>query len=174
MDPLIYLIICCGFAGLFLSAGLKKALSYSVFQATVESYQILPNKLIATASILLIVVEFTLSGMWIIASLRPMAAIGSSILLAVYAFAIGVNLKRARSHISCGCGWTEQQLSWSLVIRNCIYILLVLATLTPTVARGLNWIDFALGIIALTVAVLLNRCADTLIANNANIASWRQ
>jgi len=174
MDPLIYLIICCGFAGLFLSTALKKALSYQAFQATVESYQILPNKLITTASILILVLEFTLSGMWIIANFRPMAAIGSSILLTVYAFAIGINLKRSRSHISCGCSWNEQPLSWSLVIRNFIYILLVLATLAPTVARGLNWIDFALGILALTVAVLLNRCADTLIANNANIASWRQ
>ena len=174
MDPLIYLIICCGFAGLFLSTALKKALSYRVFQATVESYQILPNKLITTASILILVLEFTLSGMWIIANFRPMAAIGSSILLTVYAFAIGINLKRSRSHISCGCGWNEQPLSWSLVIRNFIYILLVLATLAPTVARGLNWIDFALGVVALAVAVLLNRCADTLIANNANIASWRQ
>ena len=174
MDPLIYLIICCGFAGLFLSTALKKALSYRVFQATVESYQILPNKLISTASILILVLEFTLSGMWIIANFRPMAAIGSSILLTVYAFAIGINLKRSRSHISCGCGWNEQPLSWSLVIRNFIYILLVLATLAPTVARGLNWIDFALGVVALAVAVLLNRCADTLIANNANIASWRQ
>ena len=174
MDPLIYLIICCGFAGLFLSTALKKALSYRVFQATVESYQILPNKLLNTASILILVLEFTLSGMWIIANFRPMAAIGSSILLTVYAFAIGINLKRSRSHISCGCGWNEQPLSWSLVIRNFIYILLVLATLAPTVARGLNWLDFALGVLALTVAVLLNRCADTLIANNANIASWRQ
>ena len=174
MDPLIYLIISCGFAGLFLSTALKKALSYRVFQATVESYQILPNKLITTASVLILVLEFTLSGMWIIASFRPMAAIGSSVLLTVYAFAIGINLKRSRSHISCGCGWNEQPLSWGLVIRNFIYILLVLATLAPTVARGLNWIDFALGVLALTVAVLLNRCADTLIANNANIASWRQ
>ena len=174
MDPLIHLIICCGFAGLFLSTALKKALSYRVFQATVESYQILPNKLITTASILILILEFTLSGMWIVANFRPMAAIGSSVLLTVYAFAIGINLKRSRSHISCGCGWNEQPLSWGLVIRNFIYILLVLATLAPTVARGLNWIDFALGVVALTVAALLNRCADTLIANSANIAPRRR
>ena len=173
MDPLVYLIICCGFAGLFLSSGLKKILSFTAFQSTLKSYQILPKNFTTIASMLIVAAEFTLTGMWIMVSMRPIAAVGSSVLLTVYTFAIGINLKRSRSHISCGCGWNEQPLSWSLVIRNCIYILLILSTLAPTVGRELHWIDFALGVLTLTVTILLNRCADTLIANNSNIASWR-
>ena len=172
MDPLVYLIICCGFAGLFLSSALKKILSFTVFQSTLESYQIIPKNLTTKVSAFLVAAEFTLSGMWIVASMRPIGAVGSSVLLTVYTFAIGINLKRSRSHISCGCGWNEQPLSWALVIRNCIYILLILSTLAPIVGRELHWIDFALGVLTLTVTVLLNRCTDTLLANNSNIASW--
>jgi hypothetical protein len=174
MDPLINLVISCGFAGLFLSAALKKLLSFSVFKATLEGYQIIPAGLQKPVSSLVIVLEFLLCGMWIIEPLRQTAAIGSSMILAMYAVAIGVNLLRSRSHISCGCGWREQPLSWALVARNGIYILIVLSTLIPQIYRELQWIDFALGVLALTGAVLLNRCAETLIANNSNIASWRQ
>ena len=174
MDPLVYLIICCGFAGLFLSSALKKLLSFRAFQSTLESYQILPKNLTATLSVLFVAAEFILSGMWIVASMRPIGAVGSSVLLTVYTFAIGINLKRSRSHINCGCGWNEQPLSWTLVVRNCIYILLILSTLAQVIGRELHWIDFALGVLTLTVTVLLNRCADTLIANNSNMASWKR
>ena len=131
MDPLVYLIICCGFAGLFLSSALKKILSFTVFQSTLESYQIIPKNLTTKVSALLVAAEFTLSGMWIVASMRPIGAVGSSVLLTVYTFAIGINLKRSRSHISCGCGWNEQPLSWALVIRNCIYICLLYTSPSP-------------------------------------------
>lgn len=174
MDPLVILIISCGFAGLFLSAALKKSMSFSVFRATLEGYQIIPAHLLLPVSILVVVFEFILCGMWIVESLRPAAAIGSSMILALYAIAIGINLLRSRSHISCGCGWNEQSLSWGLVTRNGIYILIVLSTLLPQVIRELQWVDFALGVLTLTVALLLNRCAETLIANSSNIASWRQ
>ena len=149
-------------------------MSFSVFRATLEGYQIIPAQLLLAVSILVVVFEFILCGMWIVESLRPAAAIGSSMILALYAIAIGINLLRSRSHISCGCGWNEQSLSWGLVTRNGIYILIVLSTLLPQVIRELQWVDFALGVLTLTVALLLNRCAETLIANNSNIASWRQ
>lgn len=174
MDPLIILIISCGFAGLFLSAALKKLISFSIFKTTLEGYQIIPVHLLLPASIFVIICEFALCGMWIIESLRPIAAMGSSFILAMYGIAIGINLLRSRSHISCGCGWNEQSLSWGLVSRNGVYILIVLSTLLPQINRQLEWIDFALGVIVLTVALLLNRCAETLIANSSNIASWRQ
>ena len=174
MDPLVYLIICCGFAGLFLASALKKILSFRAFQSILGSYQILPKNLTTISSALIVAAEFTLSALWIVASMRPFAAVASSVLLIIYTFAIGVNLKRSRSYISCGCGWNEQPLSWSLVVRNCIYILLILSTLAPVFGRELYWIDFALGVLTLTVTVLLNRCADTLIANNSNIASWKR
>ena len=174
MDPLIVLIISCGFAGLFLSAALKKMLSFSVFKATLEAYQIIPGQILLPTSILVIWFEVTLCGLWIVEVLRPVAAAGSSILLVVYAFAIGLNLMRSRSHISCGCGWREQPLSWGLVARNTVYVLIVLITLLPQTARELYWTDFSLGVLTLTVAVLINRCAETLISNSSNIASWRQ
>lgn len=174
MDPLVILIISCGFAGLFLSAALKKLIAFNSFKTTLEGYQIIPGQLLLPASMLVVICEFTLCGAWVVESLRPVAAIGSSIILAMYAAAIGINLLRSRSHISCGCGWNEQSLSWGLVTRNGVYILIVLSTLLPQINRQLEWIDFSLGVVALTVALLLNRCAETLIANNSNIASWRQ
>jgi hypothetical protein len=57
----------------------------------------------------------------------PWPELGAAALLLLFALAMGINLRRGRRHIDCGCFQSalEQTLSWTLVMRNAVLALLM-------------------------------------------------
>jgi hypothetical protein len=66
-----------------------------------------------------------------------------SVLLVLFAGAIAVNVMRGRTDIDCGCfrSALRQNLSWWLVLRNAVLLVLALACLPGASGRELGWAD---------------------------------
>lgn len=106
----------------FVRALLHKLGGFAEFVGTVRDYRLVPwpraVALALTALELGIVVGLLLPGS------RQAAAVAGAALLAVYALAIGLNLRRGRTSIDCGCGGPGQGISPLHVARNAALIAL--------------------------------------------------
>ena len=73
--------------------------------------------------------------------LTPWPEAAAAGLLSAFAVAMGINLLRGRRHIDCGCfqGALKQPLRWTLVIRNALLALLLLAAGTAPSVRPDRW-----------------------------------
>jgi ABC-type branched-subunit amino acid transport system permease subunit len=91
-------------------------------------------------------------------------------LVALYAFAIGINLWRGRQDIDCGCGGESHPLSWGLALRNLILAAAALVASQPTMERSMDWIDaitLVLGVLAFYAFYLM---ADELLRQASRLA----
>lgn len=180
LDPLIVKASSIGLGLMFLIAAYHKLAEGPEFRATLYDYQVLPAALVPLAARVIPVVELLLGGSWFVSYYQPtLTAVGSAVLLAIYALAIGVNLARGRLHIDCGCGFggktdSEQFITGGLVLRNLILLSIALVTLLPTTSRALGAGDYVTLVAALLVATLLFSAANQLIANRASINTWRK
>jgi len=165
---------------MFLVAAYHKLSDGPKFRVTLLEYQILPEPLVASSSRVIPVVELLLGASWLFAFYQQtITAIGSAILLGIYAFAIGINLLRGRDYIDCGCGFggkndSEQFLSVGLVLRNLVLAALALISLLPAVDRVLSFGDYATLVATLVSATLLFGATNQLISNRASINTWRK
>ena len=178
LDPALVLLIRAIMALLFLWAALHK-LDITRFQAVLAAYRVIPLPLVAATSRLVILVEVLLGIGWAMGIMLQAVAVASAVLLGTYAGAMAVNLVRGRDYIDCGCGFgtdqqAEQKISWALVARNTVLLIVAgLATL-PVAARDTGLLDgFAVvtGTLALT---LLYAAYNQLQVNDNAIRSWRK
>jgi hypothetical protein len=114
---------------IFLGAVLHKIFDFGEFQGFVADYQLLPEILVKPTSLLLVIVEAGVVLLMLWSPTRIFALTLAAGLLALYALAIAVNLRRGRTQIECGCGGAPQWLSAALVWRNLLLIALVLLPL---------------------------------------------
>ncbi|MGI9204927.1 MAG: MauE/DoxX family redox-associated membrane protein [Woeseiaceae bacterium] len=180
LDPLIAKAISIGLALMFLIAAYHKFAEGPEFRATLFDYQVLPPSLVPLAARVIPVVELLLGGSWLVSYYQQsLTAVGSAVLLGIYALAIGINLARGRLHIDCGCGFggrldNEQFISGGLVFRNLILMVIALLTLLPVGARALGIADYVTLFAVVLVSILLFAAANQLIANRASINTWRK
>lgn len=180
LDPLILKGISIGLGLMFLTAAYRKFAEGPEFRATLYDYQVLPAALVPLATRFIPVVELLLGGSWLVYYYQQtLTAVGSALLLGIYALAIGINLIRGRLHIDCGCGFggkseNAQFISAGLVARNLILMSLALAALLPTTTRHLGVGDYVTLAAVLLVATLLFAATNQLIANRASINTWRK
>lgn len=113
----------------FLGALLHKMFDFVEFQGYVADYRLLPEFLVKPAALFLLVMEAGVVLLILWAPTRPWALVLAVSLLALYALAITVNLRRGRTHVECGCGGALQWLSGALVWRNLILMVLALIPL---------------------------------------------
>ncbi len=87
-------------------------------------------------------------------------------MLLVYAAAVGVNLRRGRRHIDCGCAGpaARRPISGWLVARNVVLAAAALAGLAPVAPRGLVWVDAFTVVAATTALAACWTAADQLLA----------
>ena len=117
----------------FVEAGLAKLRNRDVLPGVVANYRLLPETLVAPVAALLPPVELGL-GLGLIASSLtgggPLhwLALPAAALFLVFAAAMGINIRRGRSQIDCGCGRSQlrQPLGWGLVARNILLAALVM------------------------------------------------
>jgi uncharacterized membrane protein YphA (DoxX/SURF4 family) len=115
----------------FLTAAYGKLRHRMPFQGVVANYRLLPDAMVAPAAYLIPPVELLLGATLLLGLAFPGPELGAAALLLLFALAMGINLRRGRRHIDCGCFQSalKQTLSWTLVMRNVVLALLMGVTL---------------------------------------------
>ena len=121
---------------IFLQGGVQKLRHLAEFNGVVLNYKILPRRSVPAFAALLPVVELGLAAT-LFAGVTPWAEAAASLLLALFAWAMAVNVARGRCDIDCGCFQSNlrQVIGWVTVGRNIGLIALAAgAALTPATA----------------------------------------
>jgi Methylamine utilisation protein MauE len=121
--------VCVGLV--FLAAAVQKALHWPILPGVIANYPLSPRALVMPVAGVLPPLEMIL-GLALLSELaRPWPQLAAILLLALFAAAMAVNLRRGRAHIDCGCGqsFLKQTLSWILVVRNAVLATLLLPSL---------------------------------------------
>jgi uncharacterized membrane protein len=105
----------------FARALLHKLGGFDEFVGTVANYRLVPWP--RAAALALTAAELAIVAGLLLPASRRAAAAGGALLLAAYALAIWINLRRGRTSIDCGCGGQGQGISLLHVARNAALIL---------------------------------------------------
>jgi hypothetical protein len=143
IDPAISSIVAAGVALLFAAAAAHKLADWPRFRAAVADYRIAPARLAPGLAVAVVVLEIAAVALLPAPSSRPAGALLAAALLGSYAVAIGVNLRRGRTSIDCGCfgpGVRNAIGPW-MVMRNLVLAVLVLAAALPVTSRALTALD---------------------------------
>jgi hypothetical protein len=118
----------------FLLAAVQKAGHWRILLGVIANYRLLPRWMAWPVAALLPPTEMILAILLLSAQLRPWPAFAAMALLALFAAAMAINIRRGRADIDCGCGETflRQTLSWTLVARNGVLAALLIASLIMT------------------------------------------
>lgn len=111
------------------TAAIHKLRTRLEFEGIVAQYQLMPKGSESLLSWLIPTFELLIG--FALLALSQLGALLAAGLLAAYAFAIGINLRRGRQHIDCGCGGESTPLSAALVWRNLVLIALLLTSFLP-------------------------------------------
>ncbi|WP_086639352.1 MauE/DoxX family redox-associated membrane protein [Acetobacter okinawensis] len=129
--------LCAGGIGaLFLVAGVAKLRAHDAFLGTLASYRLLPEWLYESAAWALAITETGLALLLFSGRGAFVGSVAAAALLVVFACAMGVNVLRGRTDLSCGCtpGVAGQKLSWAVVLRT---LVCALCALVPCVGLAL-------------------------------------
>ena len=158
IDPVPAAIMTLSLAALWLAAGLHKLADATVFERSLEAYDIAPRAMLPLLGRLLPVLELALAAGVLIAPTRAAAGVLGAFLLMGYGAAIAVNLHRDRRDLDCGCmGFgTQSRISSALVWRNALAAVASLsAGLLPRADRVSSWMDTWTIIAGVAVIALL-------------------
>jgi hypothetical protein len=178
IDPLLARLIAAGLALLLLSAAWHKLAERAQFTSALRGYRLLPELLVAPASVLLPLIEVALAFAWLAGVARSFVALSTAGLLLLYGAAVAVNLWRGRVDIDCGCGLGgagrgDGRLTWGLVARNALLATAAAAAAQPVAQREAGRLEPLLLVLAILAAVLLYAAASQLLRNGAAMAAWR-
>jgi uncharacterized membrane protein YphA (DoxX/SURF4 family) len=124
--------ICVGLV--FLLAATQKAQHWRILPGVIANYHLLPRWMNWPTAALLPLMEMVLAILLLSGLFNPRPSLAAMALLALFAAAIAINISRGRGHIDCGCGETflRQTLSWTLVARNGLLMVLLTPSLVAT------------------------------------------
>ncbi|MBX9962738.1 MAG: hypothetical protein K2Y35_06780 [Burkholderiales bacterium] len=154
LDPILQLTAALTLALVFGLGAIGKFAAWAELEGVVANFRVLPRALVPAVTRTLPPLELLLAVGVLIPVTREAAGLGMAILLAVFAAAIAVNVARGRVDIDCGCfrSALRQNLSWWLVLRNALLLVLALACLADPGSRELAWADnFIVVMAALTL-----------------------
>jgi len=125
----------------FMTAAIGKMRSWPIFHGVVANYRLLPQVLVAPVTYVLPPAEAAIGATLPTGLCAPWAEAAAALLLGVFAVAMGINLWRGRRQIDCGCfqGTLKQPLSWTLVSRNALLALLLVAAGAAPAGRADAW-----------------------------------
>jgi uncharacterized membrane protein YphA (DoxX/SURF4 family) len=137
------LVASVGVGLVFLQAGMMKLRHRELVPGVVANYRLLPDPVVTPVAAALPFVELALA-VALMGGLRLAAPIAAG-LLVLFALAMGINIRRGRTHIDCGCGRPQlrQPLSRLLVGRNLVLAALLLPRLLSTDAPDLPMLALA-------------------------------
>lgn len=150
IDPVFQLAAALTLALVFGGGALSKMSAWAELEGVVANFRVLPRSLVPAATWILPPVELALAFGVLVPATRVPAALVMAALLAAFALAIAINIGRGRIDIDCGCfrSSLKQNLSWWLVLRNAVLIVVAVTCLLSPVARGLGWADNFVAVMA--------------------------
>jgi Methylamine utilisation protein MauE len=143
IDPAVSAVAALGTALLFAAAALHKLADWSRFGAALAGYRLAPEWLVPGLAVAVVALEIAAAALLPVLQSRPAGALLAAVLLASYAVVIGVNLRRGRTSIDCGCfgpGARNPIGPW-MVVRNVLLAVLVLTAALPVSSRSLTALD---------------------------------
>lgn len=175
MDPVGHFALRGALVLLFLAAAAHKLRDFSAFRAALAGYDIVPLAALNVVAGGVVVAESAI-GIGLAAGIgAPLPALGAAFLLATYAGAIALNLRRGRRDIDCGCTGPAGRvsLSWGLLVRNAFCALAALALALPVADRGLGWLDGFTVAAAILLSVIAYASVETALANGTSQRAMR-
>jgi hypothetical protein len=109
------------------AAAFDKLRDWPAFRAAVANYRLLPSTIVVPFSLILPLVEAAAGIGLLVEASRVVAAWVGAAAIGVATLGIATNVVRGRVDIDCGCGGVEgrQRLSWALVMRNAVLVVLL-------------------------------------------------
>jgi len=173
VDPAIALTL-RGLLGLLLVvAAAHKLADPRRFAAVVAAYRVVPAAVARVAAAAIPLVELACAALLVPGG--PAGPVLTAALLGAYAAAIGVNLRRGRRDLDCGCTGPgrRQPIGTWMVARNAVLVLAALALLVPPSSRALVWVDAITVGAAMLALAAVYAAAERLGANAPAIARLR-
>ncbi len=165
LDPGVGYVIALACALLFGHAAYGKWRGRAEFGAVLANYRILPKVLAGPLSVMVPALETAVALGVAPAASRPYAAATGATLLIVYALAIGINLRRGRFDLDCGCAGPSDRrpiAAW-MIWRNVVLSVVLIAAAQPWSARALGGNDLLTIGGGLAVSTLLYIALDRLL-----------
>jgi len=108
------------------------------------------------------------------AATRSLGAALALAVLAIVTAAVIAALRAGRTQIDCGCGGDEGlRLSWALVARNALLLMLAGLCLLPSAGRPTGWLDVLAAIAATLFFTGLYATVNQLLANHPRLHQLR-
>ncbi len=164
VDPVFNHILTFTYAALFITAAAQKMAHIKSFSEILLGYRLLPRIFLWPYARLIVLAEL---GVGFGLLISPQAIFGGIGLLSLYAFAISINIIRGNITLDCGCqlGRAQQAISWTLVGRNLVLVMLACGLLLPQTNRPLTLIDFGVIAFGFAISTLIYATVNLLIAN---------
>jgi uncharacterized membrane protein YphA (DoxX/SURF4 family) len=108
-----------GIGSLLTASGLVKIWGgHQRFRNIVEAYELLPRWAIAPAALLIPWLEIAIGLGVLIGTLWPLPVVAAAVLLAAFAVALAINVRRGHTNLDCGCFADphSRTLSWRSVV----------------------------------------------------------
>ena len=168
LDPAIGLLLVGCFALLFGAAALHKLRAPTRFTEVLGAYRLLPESLLRLAWVVP-VAELAVAAALLVDATRAAGALTGAGLLALYAGAIALNLRRGRRDLACGCGGPDdaRPIAPWMVVRNLMLALLLGIALVRWKTRPLLPVDALTVAGGAAVATLLYVSLDQLLGRTA-------
>jgi Methylamine utilisation protein MauE len=156
LDPLIIAIAAGTLLLTFARGAWHKLADHPMFRAILENYEIVPARFVPAVAIALTAAEAAIALGLLFPGTCSLAALSALAVLALYAIAMAINLRRGRVNIDCGCGGPGHGLSWILVWRNLGLMAVALTAAMPVLDRAMDLADMLVLVAAVgTVALVL-------------------
>ena len=168
LDPAIGALLAGLFALLFAAAAAQKLRAPAHFAEVFAAYRLLPAAT-ARLAVLVPLLESLVAGGLLVAATRRGAAGVGALLLATYAAAIAINLRRGRLELACGCGGANERrpiAPW-MVVRNLLLAGALLLLVLPWRSRPWSAADAVTIAGGIAVAALLYASLDRLLSRIA-------
>ncbi|MGO0058573.1 MauE/DoxX family redox-associated membrane protein [Brevibacillus fluminis] len=124
MYEFVALVLRFSLGTILLSAGLGKIFKIDRHIVVVKAYKIVPDTWILWFVWAEVIAEFVAGILLFTGYLREIPYILAASLFVMYSIAISMNLVRGQKDLDCGCGGVvgNHKLSWTLVMRNGIFV----------------------------------------------------
>jgi hypothetical protein len=174
IDP-VYSLTISAAAGLVLVQGAwQKWQQHEAFAAAMQDYELIPDVAVPSASRALIATEATIGLALLWPRSHPWALLAGIVLLVMVTAAVVLNLLRGRTAISCGCGGaSDQQISWSLVMRNGLFATLLGLASQPWSDRQLIPLDYLTCLIGALMLAGFYAVVGQLLSNQPRLDALR-
>lgn len=157
MDPFLHWTLALALAALFGASALAKLRTYNEWPGVVRNFRLLPDRLAGAAAATLLGAELLTAAALVWAPTQPAGAWAAASLLVLTAGAVGINIRRGRIDIDCGCFGSQlrQRLAPWMVSRNVALACFALTLLLPVSERSMSAFEWLVSIgCVLTLAFL--------------------